>query len=107
MRRFWLVSLLLSAVMSGCATSHYVQREANTLVLYLQVPKAQQVQLASSADNFIPRETERVGTDTWRVVLPTVAELKYFYIVDGATYLPDCRFRETDDFGSENCIYQP
>ena len=30
-----------------------------------------------------------------------------FYIVDGAVYLPQCRLKEQDDFGSANCLYIP
>jgi len=30
-----------------------------------------------------------------------------FLIADGVIYLPPCRFKEYDDFGTENCIYIP
>jgi hypothetical protein len=43
----------------------------------------------------------------WKVTLSRLNEFKYFYLVDGKAYLPDCRLRENDDFGSNNCVFSP
>ena len=29
------------------------------------------------------------------------------YLVDGKPFLPSCTMKERDDFGSENCIFEP
>ena len=94
------------AVFSGCAT-HYHQQHADSVTLYLREPNAKQVRFASSLDEFKLHQAKKVGNQIWEVSVPVVAEFRYFYIVDGSVYLPDCRFREKDDFGSENCFFQP
>jgi hypothetical protein len=65
------------------------------------------VAFASSLDAFNPHLASRV--DGWRWVISVAAdtEFRYFYIVDGAVYVPECRFYENDDFGSRNCVYMP
>jgi Pyruvate/2-oxoacid:ferredoxin oxidoreductase delta subunit len=93
-------------VLSGCASSHYVEQQAGGLLFFLQMPDASRVQFSSSADNYILHDTEQNRTGEWRISVPNTDELKYFYVVDGAVYLPECQLRETDDFGSENCLYQ-
>lgn len=92
-------------IMSGC-TAHYFEVDDNLLTMYLDKPGAQRVFLASSLDGFRPREVPKVE-GRWKIVLPSFASFRYFYIVDDTIYLPDCRMREKDDFGSENCIFDP
>ena len=43
----------------------------------------------------------------WEVTLSLGDEFRYFYMADGALVLPPCRYKEKDDFGSENCIFVP
>ena len=62
--------------------------------------------LASSHDHFVPREA-RKENKRWVVSLPADSRFRYFYLVDGEIYLPPCRMKENDDFGSENCIFDP
>lgn len=95
-------------ILCGCtAGRHYHYHENRHVHLYLYVPGAERVLFASSLDNFTPRPARSIGGGGWTVELPAESEFRYFYIVDGAVYLPACRFREKDDFGSENCIYHP
>jgi len=99
--------LLLLAALSGCASSHYVEQKTDSLVFSLRLPDANRVQFSSSTDNFVLHETVQNKSGIWKITVPPALELKYFYIVDGSVYLPECRFKETDDFGTENCLYQP
>ncbi len=96
---------LLAAGLSGCASSHYVETQADSVVFFLQMPEAGRVQFASSADRYALHDTIRDSSGTWRISVPSGADLKYFYLVDGSVYVPECRYKETDDFGSENCLY--
>jgi hypothetical protein len=41
------------------------------------------------------------------MTVPKSGEFRYFYLVDGRIYHPDCQYREMDDFGSYNCLYKP
>lgn len=92
-------------LLGGCST-HYHRIEDDTLTLYLKKPGALQVFLACSSDNFVPRKA-RNANSSWTVSVSSRATFRYFYIVDNQTYLPPCRIREKDDFGSENCIFEP
>lgn len=92
-------------VMTGC-TTHYYEKQRDTLVLYLYKPNAQQVLLACSLDGFEPHEA-RYLDGRWVVDLPSGDPFRYYYILDGKLFLPPCQIRESDDFGSENCIFDP
>lgn len=95
----------LMILMAGCV-SHYSQRHGDTLVLYLKKPGAEQVIFASSLDGFEPHKARKLD-GKWVVFLPSNAEFRYYYVVDGQPVLPSCRMKEKDDFGSENCIFDP
>jgi hypothetical protein len=71
------------------------------------LPDAKIVQFASSVDNYHVHDILKSEPGFWEVSIPRQLEFKYFYIVDGVTYIPDCRFKEQDDFGKQNCIYLP
>jgi 1,4-alpha-glucan branching enzyme len=91
--------------LGGCAAGHYVESTSDTLNFFLKMPEAKNVSFASSIDNYTLHSANENSSGTWQVTVPLQSELKYFYIVDDSVYLPDCRFKETDDFGSENCLY--
>ena len=101
--RFLIISLL---VFTGCA-SHYYQKNNDTVSIFLKKSDARKVYFLSSLDAYKPRKATRVADQTWRINVPAKTEFRYFYQVDGEVYLPACRLKEQDDFGSETCIYIP
>jgi hypothetical protein len=107
MKRCVLLTLAILFVLTGCAGHHYYRVEENAVRIYLRIPDAQAVYFASSLDGFEPVKAEKNTDETWEVRVPKDVEFTYFYIVDGAVYVPMCTFKEYDDFGSENCIYIP
>lgn len=107
MMKFLILIVLLLAFLPGCASRHSVEQHKDSLVFSLYLPKASRVQFSSSADSFVLHDTVRNKSGSWQLTIHPVEELTYFYIVDGSVYLPDCRLKETDDFGAENCLYQP
>ncbi|MBW1636643.1 MAG: hypothetical protein JRC87_07475 [Deltaproteobacteria bacterium] len=102
-----IITVLLLASLSGCGSSHYVEYKTDSLLFSLQYPKATSVQFSSSIDNYVLHDTIKNSSGLWQLTVPSHSELKYFYIVDGSVYLPECKLKETDDFGTENCLYQP
>ena len=107
MMKFLMLIVLLLTALSGCSSRHYVEQKTDSLVFSLQLPEATRVQFSSSTDNYVLHDTVKNGSGIWQLTVPFALELTYFYIVDGSMYLPECRFKETDDFGAENCLYQP
>jgi len=107
MMKFLMLNVLLLAALPGCASRHYVEQKSDSLVFSLRLAEATRVQFSSSADNFALHDTVKNRSGIWQLTVPSALELKYFYIVDGSVFLPECRFKETDDFGAENCLYQP
>ena len=98
--------LILLIVLSGCAR-HYYMSKADTLYIYLKDPKAASVLFLYSDDGYRSHTAHKVGKQTWEVKVPANREFKYFYIIDGKPFIPDCQYMEADDFGSHNCIYVP
>ena len=101
----WLFSGLLAVLLAGCGT-HYHRSDGNEVTLILRKFQAKQVVLACSLDGFKSHAAERVS-GRWVVRLPADEAFTYFYRVDGIPFLPDCPLKESDDFGSHNCIFDP
>lgn len=98
--------LLVCIVMTGCS-SHYYRINGPEVSVYLKKKTdAGNVQFASSIDDYEPREVREVH-GYWMITLNSATVFRYFYIVDGFAFIPSCRLKEKDDFGSENCIFEP
>jgi hypothetical protein len=93
--------------LAGCSTAHYQERQSDRITFYLRAPGAAKVEFVSSLDAYNPHRASRLSNSRWSVTVATNAEFRYFYIVDGSVYLPECEFYEKDDFGSRNCVYVP
>ena len=105
--RLWIViPLFITLLTAGCAT-HYLRVENGQAYLYLKAPQARSVMFASSNDHFQWRSAEKINRQTWRIAIPGDKPQTYIYLVDDQLFLPECPFREKDDFGSENCLYVP
>ncbi len=103
--RFLKTAILLC--LAACTPSHFIAGQSGGVVAHLHLPDAEEVFFAASTDGFRPHLLERKGDGFW--VAPVFADrtFRYFYIVDGRVYVPQCQYREKDDFGDSNCIYQP
>ena len=102
-----IISVLAAVVVAGGCTAHYHIIYNGNVEMYLSVPQAQSVVLVVSSDPFQQVQARRDASGMWKVTLNRLSEFKYFYLVDGKTYQPDCRLRENDDFGSNNCVFSP
>lgn len=108
MNRFAFIIIFPILALAACATPHYsASVEMDRLTLRLKLPRAETVGFASSLDGFQVHEARRVDRRTWEVQKKALRPFKYFFIVDGAAYLPDCQLKEKDDFGSYNCLFLP
>jgi hypothetical protein len=106
MKRLLLHALSAVFFVAGCA-GHFYREEADRVHLYLRDGRAGEVQFASSLDGFGLHRINKVDAKTWVMTVPKSGEFRYFYLVDGRIYFPDCQYREMDDFGSYNCLYKP
>ena len=77
------------------------------MTFYLELSDARRVDFAYSLDEYKLRTVKKKGSGIWEITMPADREFGYFFMVDGVIYLPACRYREADDFGSENCIFIP
>lgn len=102
-----LVPTILLVVFGGCSQRHAIVREGDAVRLILELPSAGEVRFASSADDFHLRPVRRDAQGRWVVDGLKNQAFQYFYVVDGTLFVPECRYRQHDDFGTINCIYQP
>ncbi len=107
MNKFLLLILSFPVLLHGCASAHFVEKKEDALLFSIRLPEANRVQFASSVDNFVLHDSIKTKSDRWLARVFPVQGLAYFYVVDGSFYIPDCPLRETDDFGAENCLFQP
>lgn len=108
MKQHLLFIIISCTLVSGCAGTQHISRDAQTLTFKLYEPSATDVRFVHSANRFTPIAMTKTLPGLWETSLPPImAEFKYFYLVDNRVYLPDCLAKEQDDFGSENCIYLP
>jgi hypothetical protein len=106
MRRCLISVLAALLLISGCARGFYRVAD-DRVTFYLDLPAAQQVYFAYSLDEFRLHKVKKTRGGKWAIAVPADIEFRYFFIVDGAVHLPGCDIREADDFGSENCIFEP
>lgn len=105
----WFVAGLLASFgwgVTGCSTISRVN-PGNTTTLTLEVDDAASVDFVCSLDQFKSRAMRRVDNARWSIRVPDNHYFTYYYMVDGKIHVPDCRLKETDDFGSVNCIFEP
>ena len=107
MKRLILQIAAVALCLTGCAAAHYQEREPGRVTFYLRAPGAEKVEFVSSLDAFNPHRARRLEGSRWAVTVATNTEFRYFYIVDGAVFLPECEMYEKDDFGSRNCVFVP
>jgi hypothetical protein len=102
-----IISALTVMLAAGGCTTHYHMMTSGRIEMYLMAPQAQSVVLVVSGDPFQQVQAQRDSFGMWKVTLSRMDQFTYFYLVDGKAVLPDCRMREHDDFGSNNCVYTP
>jgi hypothetical protein len=93
-------------ILSGCAT-HYHHVRHGQAIFVVVLPQAQKVAFVSSLNRFQPLDASETAFGVWEISVPASRGFRYFYRVDGKIYLPRCDMREKDDFGAENCIFDP
>jgi len=98
--------LMLLLFSSSACVSHHHRLAGDQVILTLKYPDAEKVVLFCSIDGFKPRQATLVSK-SWESEVPAGATFRYFYRVDDTVFIPDCLMKEKDDFGFENCIYDP
>ncbi len=105
LRAFLVVALL---ALWGCATHyHYYDQRGGSVIVYLKHEDAREVYFLSSLDRFQPRPARRIKDDVWVNRVAAGVEFRYFYLIDNEVFLPECKYKENDDFGAANCIFAP
>ncbi len=97
--------IVFSAVFSSCST-HFSRINDQDVTLYLVKPQAQDVVLFHSLDGYQGKKL-RQQNGVWELTLSSHRPFKFFYRIDGENFLPSCPMKEKDDFGMENCIFEP
>lgn len=100
-----IVLILLCLAFSACRSHHY-RTEEDHVMLILKYQGARKVVLFCSLDGFKPKSAKNVSGN-WESAVQAGEIFRYFYRVDGILFVPDCPMKEKDDFGFENCIYDP
>jgi len=101
------LAIITALVLAGCGSSHQYRVKADYLDVLLNQPRAEKVLFASSLDGFQLHPAEKKGGSTWTVTVAANQAFTYFYIIDGALFIPSCKLKQLDDFGSKNCVYLP
>ena len=87
-------------MLSGCAT-HYTEIRNEQVVMFLKALDAEAVYFECSLDGYKPRLAEKTKGGVWRIDAGRAEEFSYYYRVDGVVLVPDCKFKENDDFGGK------
>lgn len=101
MRYFLAAAVIL--MISGCASMKVRHSDGDMIMSFKK--EAERIILYSSATGYTPIDAEKAG-DWWHVSIKDTDKLKYFLKADGEIFLPDCKYKENDDFGGELCIYK-
>ncbi len=107
MTRFLFPFLVLFFGLNACAAHSPRETGTEPLTFSLYRPLARNVQFLSSLDGYQSHEAHRGLWGVWEIHIPADRHFSYFYEVDGSPIIPDCQFKEFDDFGSQVCLYLP
>ena len=107
MKRLFFQMTAVTLCLAGCAATHYHERQSDYVTFYLRAPGAEKVEFVSSLDAYNTHRASLLKGSRWAVTVAPNSEFRYFYIVDGTVYLPECDLYEKDDFGSRNCVFIP
>lgn len=102
-----MIPIMATVLATGGCSTHYHTIRNGQVDVYLDAPQAQSVSLVVAGEIFERVPAARTQLGAWKVTLNRAKEFKYFYLVDGNVYLPDCPLRERDDFGANNCVFLP
>lgn len=97
--------IAVSVLLSGCST-HFYKVNENDVTIFLRNRDIETPLFVCSLDGYTSRRMKQ-EKGLWVVTVPANDPFRYFYLVDGKPFLPTCTLRELDDFGSENCIFEP
>jgi hypothetical protein len=100
------VSFLAAAFLIAGCSGHFYRQEQDHVHLFLKDSQAREVLFSSSLEGFGLERAQKTGEGTWDVTVPKGREFRYFYVIDGKVHVPDCRYREKDDFGAYNCLFR-
>jgi len=103
----WLIPVFAALLLISACGGRFYWVEDEKVTFDLDLPDARQVYFAYSLDAFMLHKVKKKQAGKWEIVVPATIEFRYFFIVDGVVYMPGCDIREADDFGSENCIFEP
>lgn len=95
-----------ACILAGCAGGYNLPRR-EAINIYVEKPESREVYFFSSLDGFKPHPAEKQPDGRWMVTTPAGHEFSYFFTADGEHYLPPCRFKESDGYGSRNCVHSP
>lgn len=107
MKNIFLAIFFFLLASIGCTTHSLKNTGSESIILALHKPFAKNVQFLSSLDGFKVHDAQRDTFGSWKITLPADQNFTYFYRIDGIIYIPDCTFKEFDDFGAKNCLYLP
>ena len=107
MKRLFFQMTAVTLCLAGCAATHSHERQSDYVTFFLRAPGAEKVEFVSSLDAYNTHRASRLKGSRWAVTVAPNSEFRYFYIVDGTVYLPECDLYEKDDFGSRNCVFVP
>jgi hypothetical protein len=89
----------------GCSHHSISPLEQHSVELNIFQPFASEVFVHTSENHFLPQPLSRKFLFYWTATIIFEKQFSYFYTVDNTVVLPECDFRELDDFGNFNCIY--
>jgi len=100
----YILLIVLVMITQACANYSMIKR-ADAVQAKFNIKEAHEVYLYTSVNGYKKIRLDN-DKDKWSGAFPFKEEFRYFLTVDGKTYLPDCKAKESDGFGGELCIYE-
>lgn len=105
MMHFLVSALAALFLIAGCS-GHFYRQEQDHVRIFLKDGRAREVLFSSSLEGFGFQKLQKTDEGSWEVTVPKGREFRYFYVIDGNVRIPDCQYREKDDFGAYNCLFR-
>lgn len=96
---------LVTVMVQGCASGNVSRMPDGQVKLSVFKPFAADVVLCTSTTGFDSHTPVSKTLGSWLFTVSGHDSFAYFFLVDGEVFVPDCVFRENDDFGRYNCLF--
>jgi hypothetical protein len=98
--------LIIFPIILGSSLTHIYSYQEKNVTISLKHPKAKTLLFASSLNGY-EGQLHKQHNRLREISLPAEKPYRFFYMVNGDSFSPECPLPENNGFGSKICLFEP